>query len=502
VASGKSTNDLLNKEGETFEQALNFCFSGLYNQLQESEKKIISILACSRKPVSAVELRYILSALTETELEGSLNSLKNSSMLNVTSPIASEGRVYLLTEIADQYVKSNDLVSNDIYKLVKSRKKEIQAIIENDLAKIEHYQYDTTIIRWEGKDEQICSTFLKKAMQMAKKKESEGAKELINTAKSLMPEFSEVYRISGLINRASPFKAESDFERALELSPRSTITLYSFAQFLDYQDEFSQALNHIEQAINIDGEKGALITLKAKLLTRLGQYEVASSIYEKLLSDNSGVLRKFRISTYDQAAECYRRMSELSIKDRDEDSAKKYLERSYEIIHGCLKSGDHDKGISKRLVKIIKEIDLYSKTFGTMDLLNRIMESIEENINEFCAEGISTLRTDLMAARHRMSELATFKSDHIIDILIHLSNPTSGRVFGTIESLIKKTDIGFSYGFINSTDDVRYFFHRSELNPQDIMDNLVGQEKHENINVTFIPTETERGPTALDVKLR
>ncbi|MCL0132677.1 AAA family ATPase, partial [Klebsiella pneumoniae] len=96
---------------------------------------------------------------------------------------------------------------------------------------------------------------------------------------------------------------------------KSVISRYAYAQFLIYEDEFERANEQIDEALKIDCEDIALKTCKAWLLTLMGDYKPASSLYEELIPLQTSRHRKFRISTYDQASSCYRRMTEVFLRD-------------------------------------------------------------------------------------------------------------------------------------------------------------------------------------------
>jgi len=58
---------------------------------------------------------------------------------------------------------------------------------------------------------------------------------------------------------------------------------------------------------------------------------------------------------------------------------------------------------------------------------------------------------------------------------------------------VKFFNVVKNFGFIDGDDDKSYFVHVSQVSD--------GTELHENDEVTFTPTETEKGPQATNVEL-
>lgn len=194
VAAGNAPSDLIDKKSVSFTEALRFCFENLYDRLGEVESKVISIIACMRRPVSAVELRFFLGEKSEIEVEEALHQLNNSSMLVSTGDrLENQERLYNLTGVAEEYINSIRPVKDEIYQLVKSKRKELQKILDQHSIIRNHYKYDVNAISWETRDEKICSIYLKKALIEAKKGNLKASETLVEMAKKMMPEFSECY---------------------------------------------------------------------------------------------------------------------------------------------------------------------------------------------------------------------------------------------------------------------------------------------------------------------
>jgi len=499
VAAGFGNAELINKRSENFKDALCFCFENLYDRLSDNERKAISVIACLRKPVSVVELRFFLSDVPEIEIEEALHQLHNSSMLISTDDKSSEGgHVYTLTGVAEEYINSVRPISNETYNEVKAKRKELQSIIASENILRNHYNYDLNVISWTTKDEKICSIYLKKALSAHRNGDKELAEQNIKKAKSLMPGFSECYRIhSYLLKDTSPFLAEVELEKAIDIAPRSVISRYAYSQFLINEEEFDRANDQISEALKIDPDDIALQTCKAWVLTLNGEYNEASTIYEKILPEQYKRLLKFRISTHDQAASCYRRMAEQNIRDSDHQSATRNLKRAVEILEYAINNNDYDHGTFYRLYDLLKVSETIHIKFNDRSITDDILHFIEANLKSVNVKSTIQLKQDLSEYKNNCSKAFLDKVVMLLDELSPQNANSNGeRINGTIDKVIT-SERGLSYGFILAIDQIRYFFHRSEINPPSFLSAV-----DENVNVSFIAGHNERGVCAFDVRER
>ncbi|MFT5700399.1 MAG: LuxR family glucitol operon transcriptional activator [Desulforhopalus sp.] len=496
VAAGNSPSDLIDKKSTNFKDALRFCFENLYDRLGDMESKVISIIACMRRPVSAVELRFVLGEGPEIEIEAALHQLNNSSMLISSGDrLEKQDQLYSLTGVAEEYINSIRPVTDEIYALVKTKRKELQNILDQHNVIKNHYKYDVNAISWSTRDEKICSIYLKKALIESKRNNPDGAENLIKIAKKIMPEFSECYRIHGMIlKNITPFKADSQFEMAVEINPMSAISCYSYAQFLISEEDFDRADEQISMAINIDPEDNALKTCKAWILTLSGAYKKASEAYEELIPNLKNQLRKFRISTYDQASTCYRRMGEQYTRDDDLVEAKKCLSRSISILIGSIEDGDYDHGTINKLVSLLSPVDNFGKRTDDFSLTKIIFETIESNIGNYSVKSLQAIISGINRYENTCDKNVSEDISLLKNLLSPLEKTNDGeRILGTVVRTIEK-GTGVSFGFIDGIDDISYFFHRSELTPQTLLDT-----ENDNINVTFKPSKNEKGICAVEI---
>lgn len=496
VASGHAPADLINKEGLSFKDALRFCFENLYDKLGEVESKVISIIACLRKPVSAVELRFFLDGEAEIKIEEALHQLHNSSMLqSSTDANDGEGRLYSLTGVAEEYMSSVRPVSEDIYQMVKSKRKELQKILDSTNIMQHHYNYDLNTISWSTRDEKICAIYLKKALSAARNQNFKDAEELIVQAKNIMPEFSECYRVQGyLLKDSSPYKAEIELEKAIAFNPGSAIARYAYAQFLISEEDFSRARVQIDKSLEIDAGDIALLTCKAWILTLSGDYKPAAELYEYLIPEQHTRNRKFRISTYDQASNCYRRMTSQSFRDNDYAAASISIGRRIGILSHAIQSGDFDHGTVKRLCQALVDAEAYYVKTNDASMSIEILGLVDSTFSDFSAKSLQALQIGLSMYLQVCNSPNSFKAKDLLQRAapaapVSAGVRNSGKVYNVVHS-----PTGVNYGFIRSVQGESLFFPRKELNPRNMLD-----EEYLGVEVTFLEEYSEKGTCARDI---
>lgn len=126
----------------------------------------------------------------------------------------------------------------------------------------------------------------RKRCQTIRNHNLEEAEDLIVQAKTIIPEFSECYRVQGYLLKDSSPSIKARLEKAIAFNPGSAIARYAYAQFLISEEDFSRARVQIDKALEIDAGDIALLTCKAWILTLSGDYKSAAELYEYLVLSN------------------------------------------------------------------------------------------------------------------------------------------------------------------------------------------------------------------------
>jgi LuxR family glucitol operon transcriptional activator len=502
VSNGKRQGDLINKDGLSYKEALKFCFENLYDLLSANEVEIIKTVACMRKNVSAVELRFILSHIEELELEEALHCLNNSSMLKSNiAPLDDndESKTYTLTDIASDYLNSVRPVDDEFFARVKRKNKELRKHLEDSLSAHNHYHLDVTCIHASTKDEKICAVYLKRALGLARRNEDFfGALELVKQAKSMMPSFSECYRINAYLLHNSPYKAESEYESAIEYNNQSVIAYYAFSQFLLHEEEFENALTQINIAIKLDNDE-ALLSFKALILTRTGDYPNAIDLYEKILpSQKNNPHRKFRISTNQQVITCYHRFSERLIIDKDFNEARNKITRCISILEDAFNTDNFDDRTILVCGKILTIADKIDFSNECTTISSSLLDAFDRYLDIFSYHNKVKLAQIIQQTIEWMVSGNKIRVQSLLDKLNKQEQSDNTLFHGAIKDVISNDGEHISFGFITGDDSEEYFFHRGEINPTNVFDNF---NDPKGSRVAFIPYKNDKGLNANNVHL-
>ncbi|ELA8139979.1 NB-ARC domain-containing protein [Vibrio parahaemolyticus] len=500
-AYGENPKKLVNKDSVNFKEALSFCFENLYDKLSDDERKIILVIACNSKPMTLVELRFFLDEMHHLVLEEAIHRLRNSSMLMATDEERYEEPKFILTSVAESYLKSINAVTKDIYQLVKERRSKLRTIIAGQGVSKHTYEFDPKNVVWETNDQKVCATYLSTAITLHHTKNTEEALEKIIQAKELMPDFSECYRVHAyILQKDQPWLAMSEYETALEYNGNSLIARYSFAKFLNMEEEYDDAKEQLEYALKIDPNSIPCKSQLAFTFKVMGDYSSANSIYEEIFSEeNFSSHKKFRVSTYDQASDCQRRISEQFIAHNDPEKALVHLTKSIDIIEKAISNDDYDASIIDKLCKIYRESIGYYKISDDISLNNRILGILDVYIQDFNYKCIQELRAGIDEILIIDTTKNKIKLNEILEKIRHLMTREAGmRINGTIHNLVEGKNNKLSYGFIVDDQDNRYFFSRSSITPSYLFDSKM---REKNIKVCFTIGNSDKGFIAKDIEI-
>jgi len=237
---------------------------------------------------------------------------------------------------------------------------------------------------------------------------------------------------------------------------------YQYASLLLYESEdYDGALDECEQAIKCDPAAETLLTLRALILTRLGRYSEAAPLYESLLLDLSNRDLKWRVSTRDQAAQCYRRFGEQDRSMKDASSFKKHIDRACKIVDDAIAAADIDWRTGLLYLNILEDglffaINERDDSYARI-LLNKLLDASHflkmplfrllklENF-EFAFGPASVITA---SARDYFGRYA--RQDAVVRML------KAGSVEDRLVGKVCKIPVEKKYGFIADTDGHTYF---------------------------------------------
>ena len=472
VAQGASPNALLNRKGDKFSDALTFCFTHLFDHLGESELRIVTTLTSAGRSLSATELSYLNGDLPPTDIEWALGVLHNSSLVR-RQPVG-ESFSYVLTDSAYSYISSHRPPTKSQFTRVQQQLRQLRQMAEHERLAQAQYRYEIFAVRACSRDERIAAAFLRQALDAQKHGDFATARDRISSAKGLLPTYAEAYRVAGLVeSRAGNiFGAAEELEQAVQHDRESGISRYTYAQFLIRElEDFDRALEQCEAAEKVDRNDPSLLGAIALCLTRLGEYPRAAEIYGRLLHSVDQRPRKWRITTCDQAADCFRRWAERDLVNKDGKAMRDHTGRALEILLDAAKLGDCDDQTGARVGKVMRVALVHAAQSTDISYAEEVVSAVTT---------IVELLPGRRIAVYDFNRLVESYSDHpgLQDRLVAMcqwegKRPRSGGVAGSEDNTlapdvrrngrVQNLPGGVRYGFIVDAEGGTWFFHQNSL---------------------------------------
>lgn len=479
VSNDKDPERLLSRGSQSFATALQFCFENLYNRLGETEKQILHVLFAARRQLSQTELFFLLEDATQVsqiDLEIGLNILHGSSMLKRAfreRRKTDSGTQYALTDVSLEYLARFAPPSPKTLEQVQAALKKLRLLVDQAHVQEVVYPYDIFTVRAETPDERICAVYLNSALKKARAGQIKEAREYVEHSKNLLPNSSEIYRISAIVEGKGNdlFKADEEIRIAIDLNPKSSLAYYQYALFLIREmDNSASALTQIDAALQIDRGQPTLETARGLVLTRLGRYEDAASIYERILSDLSTMPRRWRIPTFDQAAECYRRWAGRDRLSREPIQQMVHLQRAKEILDLALRANDFDNRTGAAYTGIVEDA-IYAcitahDTEGIQNWLSQLADvSHIVDCPSFRALSVERLAEDFPDAPGLVDaiqeSIKILRWQMMPGVVAEIQAHDGSRA--NSQGFIKKIFPEENFGFITDGEGKDWFFHHSHL---------------------------------------
>ena len=510
VATGEDPEKLAARTGSTFEAAIKFCFENLFSRLSDAEKLILHVLAAARRPLSHAELYFIIeeaASLKQQDVERSLAILYNSSMLKRTladARRADSGVQVGITDVAADYIARFAPPPSKLFERVQSCLKKLRTLAERSAVMQATYKYDLFAIRANSPDERIAGAFLNSALVSLQKSNFAEARQMVERARLLLPTYSEVYRISALLETKAGdlYKAAQENETAVALSKTALPHFQNALFYLHDLDDSQAALNETDAALSLDPGDETLETIRALCLTRVGRYKEAAEIYEKAFAGLDERPRKWRITTRDQAAECYRRWAEQDHSLKDDDGERQHMARAFAILDEALAKGDFDKRTAALYCTLVEDSLFAALRSADLDYATEALSRAHDAsfllaLPEFRRLTWTQFSGFFMGKTELMGLAETLTSTGSIRWHVDAGGRSSAgaleseeEFFGTIKTMVPKEN----FGFITDISGVDWFFHRNMLSEGKHWDSLKGGEK-----VKFKLGFNKSGKCALDV---
>lgn len=282
---------------------LEFALENVIHYIKEDSLFVIQCMSNSAGDKSLAEISYLTSfegdKLRNIILELCAANLIFLNTKHVQGDIISS---YSLSSLARFYI--NNKFKLDPEKISEIRKKSKEIAFERDsvLSKINNSpvsKYLKETISYRSQEDAVVGKLLKDAFNLSRNGLFEDAKEKIENAKQLSPNFHEVYRVSGIINYfAGDFaQAEDDYEIAISIAPSDPVTLYWYAGFqLRALNDTRSAIELLRRALTQDPDAIAINTELSRALTFIECFDEARELVRRIVKRSDLSLKQIRIA--------------------------------------------------------------------------------------------------------------------------------------------------------------------------------------------------------------
>lgn len=509
IGLGATPATLLHPERDEFLSALSFCFENLFDRFGEKERLVIDCLSCARKPLTSAELRFLAPELNDVDSEAALSALHNSSLVSRTKS-GQDDFEYSLSESAQKFIATKAPPSADLFKRIQSRLRELRVVLTGESILEQRYEFDPYFVRvGPGRDERIAATYLRRALDKMHRKEIDDARAFAANARHLAPHSAEAWRIAALIEEKCQefYRASDYYDQAIQLDEKSTICRYCYAQFLVTDlDDLDGALDQFNAALDLAPTAPPLLQGKALTLTRMGRLEDAVAIHEALLPTLHTRERRWRLASADQAADCFRRLAFRAWEKKEFDQAKAAAKKALQIVVDSSLRLDLDEKLLRRTAKVINEALSKRELVHDSEFVE-FMVTNSEKIHELA--GGASIPVTVEAAwalnnpelpdsiRKRLQALDRYSETDSAAAVRQTNTALSEAVrpgktnVGTVHNI----SIKGKFGFIETLDGKRWFFHRDFLK-----DPARWTQIEPDIRVRFSIGQNHRGECAIDVE--
>ena len=310
--AGSVPADLIHNQQEL----LKFCVENVYAGLTPKSQAILSVLRVFDRSISFDEFA-ILSEFSVDDLRASTQELTRGALVVVESESAGGlGSKLALTPTAREFLSRPDHSGAFISEVLK-RERVYRASLENAIP--EPVGIDQRMVYPRSELDNPTAFVLQKAIKLLNARQFGKAAEQVERARHVNAEFSEVYRVSGMIAAAQGHNesAVSDYKTALKYADDSNacaVTNYAIADLLATKiRDAPLAVPYAREAYRLKpcGDSAFLL---GKILVWNSEFSEGQQILESAIELLSG---RNCLMAQTILADSWRRWAEQQIRDRD-----------------------------------------------------------------------------------------------------------------------------------------------------------------------------------------
>ena len=371
--NGQSEEEILSHK----EDVINFCMANVYEKLSDDAHQVLNVLTIAGVQLSFPELMYYLEGEIAdcTKVKYAINELGKCNFIDEEK--FRRDKNVAITEFAHEFLMLRYSDVKHMLKHFKELQQKLSAFGQQLLIKRSEDAFNINAIHYQNKAELVAAKYLTKAIEVAP---DDMAFEWVRYSQELAPQYYENNLVlAHLYGTSSPLKATQEYENALKycISDEERVRVrFSYANFLIRMNDYQQALEIVNIAEKLNAPVLEVKLQKAKVLSYVGQYELAEQVLNEISSEPVSNIILNRIQT--RRADIHRRRSEL-IDIRETQKRLVCLKMSFCCLEECIAP---DRNVFEYMAKILEELTYMYMDEDALSFILEIVEKTYQNIKK------------------------------------------------------------------------------------------------------------------------
>lgn len=336
VQAGARPEDVLAREKRTL---LHFCLGNVYETLGAEAREVAELLAVAGRPLSLPAINHVMWGLDIDDLHTALLTLQASRFVSMKSTQQSGQYVstYEIAPLAMDYITSTSFPEESRVERYMSSMRSLSLKHTEFSLQSSKDPYMVHSIKVRSREDTPIALLLNRALSACRGEDYGEATELLDQAKTLAPNYSEVHRVHAFVlaQQRRYSAAARLYDLAIQLDTTHAPTYCHYAGMLmRYMDDLQGALELMQRAEQLDTGAARLKIEVARVHLYLGHYEAALEKLDE--TDYMDLTQYQRIRLLDLKLQLRYKWAEHLLRVKDHVQALHHLNEMlqlYETIH-------------------------------------------------------------------------------------------------------------------------------------------------------------------------
>jgi len=438
VETGISPDEVLvNKEN-----LLNFCLSNVHSKLSDNAKNLLDTLLASRRNLNDAQLVF-LTELPSIMLRQTINELFATTFISreIIHESGSQEIRYVIPDFSREYLLSKHPIPAKFIKDINSKLKKIDQSAASIQRVTDYNEFGLYSLTVRNSNEKVVARLINEALKHSKSENFPSALNKLDEAKSILPNYFEIYRVSAFVKATSGdiIGAEEDYKTGLSIEPDNPRLLYFYSGFLLYQlDDVKNAIELAAKLHEIRPDSEYPTFLFARCLSTIGKNVEAINLIENLIKSNRLNQHNLRVAQTDLISFYGYYGVEIVKRDGDYKNAIEKFEKGLKLFEECVANKNHDERMIKNFCNLLKT---YLKTVPKLQNVDGIdyLKSLFTRYDEILS---------LNQSKNYLLSLFQNNYDETIEYA------------PSLEGIVVNIDKERSFIFIENIDGERFYGHK------------------------------------------